>query len=239
MMNKLIKKIFIESGHSEEQLENEFLYFSLQDLAYFFVIDFDQTEFDKIQNRLDIDAHEKYNRLKQNYEKLVSEGVSNTVEKNSSLIVLVKVDSLSALEKYQQQILLFEEDEYFFKKYVILYSDESIKDMIDKDNLISILQTKVKDETKFDSYANGGFQDELEEYLLILQLYIKLPFLKLSYEGNPFQTLASKISNELGDIQEALYNQLSEISEEIQNIDFELEDNENEIDKVLKLLPND
>ena len=238
-MNELVKKIFIESGHAEEQFRNKLLYYSFKEMAYYFVIDLEQVEFEKIRNYSDFEQLEKHKKLKENYEKLEREGKSNTIEKNSSLIVLVKCDSLRALEKYQQQILLLEEDEYFFKKYVVLYSHESIKDLKDIYKLIPVLQEKVKDKTKFDSYGNNGFQVELEEYLLILQLYIKFPFLKLPFEGDAFQSLASKISGVLGTVHEELYDQLTEKSDRILKIDFESEDDKIEIDEILKLLPDD
>jgi hypothetical protein len=49
----------------------------------------------------------------------------NEIEKNTSLIILLKVENLKKdFEELKNQIMRIEEDEYFFRKYIIIYNDK-------------------------------------------------------------------------------------------------------------------
>ena len=237
-MDNIIDKLFQEIEYKKNEFKNELTYYSNNDWAYYFTLYINDAEFNKIKKFTDFEQIEGYKKFKENFDVLEQEGESNKVEKNSSLIILLKCDSLRIIEEYQQQILLLEEDEYFLKKYVILYSEKAISELKNADVIFSTLQKKVNEKDKFDSYANSGY-DDLEEYLLVLQLYIKLPFLTLSFEGDTFRTLPSKISTVLEDSQEDVYDKLTERSAEILEIDFQSEDDDDKIDEILKLLEND
>lgn len=238
-MNEIVKRIFTESSHEENTTEDGITYFSYKDITYYFLLELEQMEFGGIRKFADLEDNLKYKKLKSNFDKLVTQGKSNTIEKNSSLIVMIKCDSLQGIETYQQQIFLLEEDEYFFKKYVVVYSEKSIKDLKQVENIIPLLQEKVDQEGMFEEYRNKGYQVELEEYLITLQLFIKLPFLKMVFPGDIFKSLERKIAEELGEGMESLYNQFVERSDEIFSLQFENEKSTDSIEEILKILPND
>lgn len=238
-MNEIVKRIFTESSHEENSTEDGITYFSYKDVAYYFLLELEQAEFEGIRKFADLEDNEKYKKLRSNFDNLLTKGESNTMEKNSSLIVMIKCDSLKGIETYQQQIFLLEEDEYFFKKYVIIYSEESIKDLKQVEPIIPSLQEKVNQEDKFEAYRNQGYKVELEEYLITLQLFIKLPFLKMAFKEDIFKSLERKIAGELGEELERLYHQFVEKFEDISSLQFENEDSTDSIEEILKILPND
>ncbi len=238
-MNEIVKKIFTESSHEENTTEDGITYFSYKDVTYYFLLELEQMEFDGIRKFSDFEENVNYKKLKSNFDILVAQGKSNTMEKNSSLIVMIKCDSLQYIETYQQQIFLLEEDEYFFKKYVVIYSEESIKDFKQVEHIIPLLQEKVNKEEKFEAYRNKGYQVELEEYLITLQFFIKFPFLKMVLTGDIFKSLERKIADELGAGLESLYDQIVERFDDISSLQFENEESTDSIEKILKILPND
>ncbi|KKL13069.1 hypothetical protein LCGC14_2529460, partial [marine sediment metagenome] len=159
------------------------------------------------------------------------------IEKNSSLIVLVNCSSINRIEKLQQQILLFEEDPYFLKKYVILYTDTSIMGF-PKAILIPELRKKINDNIIFNRYSKEGYIDEIADYLVVMQLFIKLPFLNLDYTTEGFVSLNQKIMSVLN-TQESLYASLLSRSEELLQINFSQLEDEEIINETLSFLPND
>jgi ABC-3C biological conflict system middle component len=238
-MNEIVKKIFKESSHEENTTEGGITYFSYKDVTYYFLLELEQMEFEGIRKFADLEDNVKYKKLKSNFDNHVAQGKSNTMEKNSSLIVIIKCDSLQGIETYQQQIFLLEEDEYFFKKYVVIYSEESIKDFKQVEHILPSLQEKVNQEDKFEAYRNKGYQVELEEYLITLQLFIKLPFLKMVFTGDIFKSLESKIAEELGEDLVNLYDQFMERFDDISSLQFENEKSTDSIEEILTILPND
>jgi hypothetical protein len=238
-MDNIIDKLFQEIEYQKNEFNNELTYYSNNDWAYYFTLHINDTEFKKIKSFSDFEQIEEYKKFKTSFDLLEQQGESNKVEKNSSLIILLKCDSLVVLEEYQQQILLLEEDEYFLKKYVVIYTEKSIVELKNTEEILPQLKEKVNDKDKFETYAKNGFNNNLEEYLLVLQLYIKLPFLTLSFDGDAFQTLPSKISDVLEESQEHVYNILTEKAEDFLKIDFQAENYEEKIGEIIKLLEND
>lgn len=236
-MNEIIETIFKQEEYLLKRFNDELTYYSYQDAAFYFLLELEENDFENILRYTDFENLQKYKKFKKNFDLVEKEVEANTVERNSSLIILVRCNSISALEKYKHQILLLEEDEFFFKKYVILYSEKAIQGLKVNDDFLSTIQQKVQDKNQFKLYAKKGLLEELEEYLLILQLYIKLPFLKLTFDGDSFQSLQSKIVSDLDEQQEVLYRELVSKSEDILALNFELE--ENEIDEILNLLTDD
>ncbi|SEO12050.1 hypothetical protein SAMN05216436_1353 [bacterium A37T11] len=98
------------------------------------------------------------------------------IEKNTSLIVCIKMmDFATGFQKIKNQVLLIEEHEYWFKKYVVLYTDESVpKNLIDQSYLTHITEL-VSNSSSFGTMKNNMFLNGA--YFLALQLFIKIPFL--------------------------------------------------------------
>lgn len=192
MIQAIINKIFEES-----EFENREGYYSKDNNQFYLTLHLNETEFKSIENKNSIEEIPSYKELLEYFNELVQSGTSTSIEKNTSLLIFVKCENINALEEYKQQILLLEEDQYFFKKYVILYTDCAIRN-ININAILSDLETKLSSNEDFKNYYTNGFIPELEEYLFVLQLYIKIPFISLPDFDNQFKTLDTKITESLG-----------------------------------------
>lgn len=235
-MEQLIRKILLESEYVENN--NNISYFHRNNAAYFFTIRFSQENLQNIKSKDLLQENEAYNSLLTEFNKIVKEGSDIAIEKNSSLIILVECEDINALSNLQQQILLIEEDEYFFKKYVLLYTRESITNLHVSTPIIPHLITKLHNNSQFDLFAQQGANNEISEYIIVLQLFIKLPFLKLDFENQDFKTLDQKIIESLGGDSE-LFISLIDKLEVIERLDFTQSDAEEGITNLISSLPND
>lgn len=234
-MKEIIKHLLTESQYSEKT-EGNLSFYSNDDRSFFFIMTIEEQDFAALKNKELVKANSQYKEILDGFKAIVNSGTQAAIEKNSSLIVLVRCESIEAIEDLQQQILLFEEDEYFFKKYVILYTDESINDLAQHYN-IHDLQEIVYDKKLFNRMAAEGYKDEFGEYVLVIQLFIKLPFLKLDNFEETFTSLRQRLENTLGQNLDSYYSILN--NADYENINFIEEDNEERINALLSILPND
>lgn len=215
-MEELLKQILTETDHKPKNINVPC--FSYHDKTFYFWINIEESRLRQFKNKDDYREDPNYKTVLEAYSKEVNAGEQHALEKNASLIVLVKCADISALTSLQQQILLMEEDEYFFKKYVILYTFDSISQLT-SEIIVSYLRSKVNDPDKFNSFSTAGYTSELAEYLVVLQLFIKLPFLKLEHGDEKFTSLDQKIKLSLNDTQ-SFYDSLIEQSSDLLQIDF-------------------
>ncbi|MBK9247176.1 MAG: hypothetical protein IPM69_03465 [Ignavibacteria bacterium] len=238
-MNTIVNKIMAASGYSEESFAGIERYYSKEDNAFFFVIQYSIDDISGLRKYSQLTEKDNYKGFLESFNTLIKEGQSNKIEKNSSLLVLVKSETLEAIGKYHQQILLLKEDEYFFKKYVILYTDATVSVLSQKLNLLNYLHEKLKDEVSFSKYAKQGYCQDIEDYLMVIQLFIKLPPLNVQIGGENFKALHEKISETLNENDEGFINWILENEEQISKLDFKQENAEGEIEALLNRLPND
>ncbi|WP_313385915.1 ABC-three component system middle component 1 [Chishuiella sp.] len=234
MIQTIINKIFEESNFEEKEG-----YYSKDNNQFYLTLKLKETEFQTIENKNSIEVIPSYKELLDFFNELVQSGTSTSIEKNTSLLIFVECENIKALEVYKQQILVLEEDQYFFKKYVILYTENGISG-INTDTILSDLKAKLSNKDNFDNYYTNGFSTELEGYLFILQLYIKIPFITLPSFDNQFKTLETKITEDLGDnyiIKETVIEKF----DEIMAIDFFVpgENVDQNIETILNSLSND
>lgn len=234
-MESIIKQLLNESSYVEKT--GGITFYSNDDKSFFFIVNISEEDFTSLKSKDLIKENQQYKAVIDGFKEIINSGDQITVEKNSSLIVLVKCSSIEAIGDLQQQILLFEEDQYFFKKYVILYTDASINEL-NTTPLIPQLRTKINDKTIFSRFAREGYQSEIAEYLVVMQLFIKLPFLNLDHGTEGFTSLNQKITSVL-DTDVSLYEWLLIHSEELVNVDFSNSEDEAKIYELLSILPND
>lgn len=234
-MERIIKQLLVESTYVE-RTEN-ITFYSKDDKSFFFILKIVETDFALLKNNDLVKENQQYRALMDEFKTIINNGDNIAIEKNSSLIVLVNCSSINRIEKLQQQILLFEEDPYFLKKYVILYTDTSIMGF-PKAILIPELRKKINDNIIFNRYSKEGYIDEIADYLVVMQLFIKLPFLNLDYTTEGFVSLNQKIMSVLN-TQESLYASLLSRSEELLQINFSQLEDEEIINETLSFLPND
>ena len=88
--------------------------------------------------------------------------------------------------------MTIEEDEYYFRKYVIFYTEDGLSKLApDTQNLIDYIQS----ENLFDEFENNMFFDE--SYFIAMQLIIKLPFISLPHSNDYFETVEDRIESRI------------------------------------------
>lgn len=206
-MIEKIKLLFNENKYMEidKNIGNE-IGFSKEEKEYIFLIDYSQEDFKSFF------SCDKTKSLIDYFDKLKIE--CSNAEKNSSLIIFVKLDKIETeYDLMANQILTIEEDEYFFRKYVIAYNEEMIK-KLPNENITSFIN-KVVTDRKIDNFRVDKFQDKL--YFLSLQLFAKLPFLEYIPEDKDFKSIQSILDDKLDDgLKEVdqLFDNLDLINEE-------------------------
>ena len=234
-MEEIIKQLLNESAYVER--DEGILFYTKEDKSFFFILSISEEDFISFKNKDLLKENERYKAVMDGFKAIVNSGDQVTIEKNSSLIVLVNCSNINAITVLQQQILLLEEDQYFFKKYVILFTDESINGLTDSP-LIPSLRTKIKQDQTFTRFANEGYIDEIAEYIVIVQLFVKLPFLNLDHGREGFTSLNQKIETALG-TEFLLYESLLDQSQDLARIDFSKSEDESKINELLSILPHD
>lgn len=234
-MEQLLNKIFSEYGY--ESINQDIQFYTKQDKSFFFSVSLDESVFKLIKNKDSFNNNPECKTVMNGFKSLINSGDQIAMEKNSSLLVLVKCTNITALGDLQNQILFFEEDEYFLKKYVILYTDAAIYGLKDEP-IMESLNLKVNNIENFKQFSSTGFSDVIAEYLLIIQLFIKLPFLKLSLDLIDYNTLNQKLLRSLGSLYD-IYIRLVQRANEFQVVDFNNAEDETKINELMNLLPND
>jgi len=122
----------------------------------------------------------------------------NKIKKNTSLFVTIKVDELKqSYESLRSMIMKVEEDEYYFRKYVILYTEEGLSRLNSNiEDLLNYIQsTSPEGEYLFDKFESDMFFDT--SYFIAMQLIIKLPFVSLHHSDNHFEIVENKIQSRI------------------------------------------
>ena len=120
------------------------------------------------------------------------------IKKNTSLFVTIKVDELKqSYENLRNMIMKVEEDEYYFRQYVILYTEEGLSRLNSNiEDLLNYIQsTSPEDEYLFDKFESDMFFDT--SYFIAMQLIIKLPFVSLHHSDNHFEIVENIIQSRI------------------------------------------
>lgn len=94
-------------------------------------------------------------------------------ERNTDLIILLKLDNLGDFNTHEQKIFSIEEDPYYFKKYVLYYSDEE-KNILENKS-INDLRNVILNRDLFNAYKKNPNYPSL--YSFSARFFIKVPFL--------------------------------------------------------------
>ena len=188
-MIEKIKLLFNENKYVQiDKNIGDEICFTKEEREYLFVKDYSQEDFksffscNKTKSLIDY-----FDKLKIEY---------SNAEKNSFLIIFVKLDNLETeYDLIENQILAIEEDEYFFRKYVIAYKEDMIEELPNEN--ITNLINKVVADRNIDNFRVNKFQDKL--YFLALQLFVKLPFLKYVPKDKNFKSIQSILYDKLDD----------------------------------------
>ena len=194
MMNNFMKKILekddyqcIDQGIELWNNNNEFFIIQEYDVKEL------ESSGDKTQNFF---TCEKTNQLISEFEKIQD----NKIKKNTSLFVSVKVNNIKEIyERFKNIAMRIEEDEYYFRKYIIFYTDEGL-DKLNPDihDLLQFVQNNGDDseeESLFDKFEKNMFFDD--SYFIAMQLIIKLPFISLPHSNDHFETIEDRIESRI------------------------------------------
>ncbi|WP_323126144.1 ABC-three component system middle component 1, partial [Streptococcus equi] len=112
-----------------------------------------------------------------------------------------------------------EEDEYYFRKYVIFYTEDGLSKIEPNTQfLLDYIQSDdSKNKSLFDKFENNMFFDD--SYFIAMQLIIKLPFISLPHSDARFETIEDRIKSRM------------ETSELVKQ--------EQQVNEILKLFNND
>ncbi|HEX8516869.1 MAG TPA: ABC-three component system middle component 1 [Bacteroidia bacterium] len=116
--------------------------------------------------------------------------------KNTALIFLLKTNAVQPADKLKRQIYEIEENPYFFKKHVLLYTDNQLADLkskcpdVSQENLESLVNYM-----NFEEFKNAPYADNYKN--LLLNIYVKLSFLKTPSKKKEIENLTIKISESL------------------------------------------
>lgn len=189
---------FLQNNHFN-QLDTDFdFYTNSQYSEYFIVSEYSPNE---LHNFFDDD---KTSQVIKEFERLSVKSEHENIKKNTSLFILVEVDNLKEAfedEKIQRSILLIEEDYYYFRKFVLLYTQNGLSDLRDKttnEALYSYLESNI------DAFEEDMFFSEL--YFMAMEIGVKLPFFTLPKRNDIYQS----IENQYQDSKDELDNRLLE-----------------------------
>lgn len=166
---------------------------------------------------------------------------NSKIKKNISLFILVKVENIQEFyNQYLNTIMTIEEDEYYFRKYIIFYTEEGLSKLNpDTQYLLQYIQNSdniPNEENLFDKFEENMFFDDA--YFIAMQLIIKLPFISLPHSDTRFETIEDRINSRMKVL--ALVEQEEQINQVLElfngdSIDEQLED-ETVLDSLNRIL---
>ncbi len=215
----LLKKIYEENEYRVEELKEDILFSEKDGQEYFLTARYDENE---ITNFFECDK--TVNVIKA-FEDLKIE--KNDIKKNTSLLVCIEVNNIEEFnKKYRNLIFTIEEDEYFFRKYVILYSNDSIKNIKSDGSVDDQIHEILLSDKRMEGFQENYFTDE--EFFIAMQLIVKVPFLVFKSKTDKFKALMEKINDNITE------NKLTTINKSIQT--FEESCIENDLDEYFEEL---
>lgn len=219
----VLEKLF-ESNGFKKQLskdENVDLYIK-DDSQFFFVAKYNEAQLRQyFSTQITEDIFNVYSEL---------ENKQPSARKNSSLIILADCGDSSKDPSFMNQVYKIEEDAYGMRKYVIVSHDEYFDTIgqLDEEQIRDL----VEDRIKFNDYQEHGLNFKDREYMLAIQIFIKLPFLSIGENKAGLKTISELIR----DIMDTGDNR------HIMNLNSEhriFDDKEGLLEKALSLSEND
>lgn len=197
---------FLQNNHFN-QLDTEFdFYTNSQNSEYFIVSQYSSNE---LHNFFDDD---KTSQVIKEFERLSLKSEHENIKKNTSLFILVEVDNLKEAfedEKLQRSILLIEEDSYYFRKFILLYTQNGLSDLRDKETN-EMLYT----------YLNANiniFEIDMffsESYFIAMEIGVKLPFFTLPKRNDIYKSIENQYQNDKDKLDNRILEFYSKVTDE-------------------------
>lgn len=197
---------FLQNNHFN-QLDTEFdFYTNSQNSEYFIVSQYSSNE---LHNFFDDD---KTSQVIKEFERLSLKSEHENIKKNTSLFILVEVDDLKEAfedEKLQRSILLIEEDYYYFRKFILLYTQNGLSDLRDKETnemLYTYLNANI-DIFEMDMFFS-------ESYFIAMEIGVKLPFFTLPKRNDIYKSIENQYQNDKDKLDNRILEFYSKVTDE-------------------------
>ena len=155
---------------------------------------------------------DKTSKVIKEFERLSLNSEYENIKKNTSLFILVEVDNLKEAfedEKFQRSILLIEEDYYYFRKFILLYTRNGVSDLRDKttnETLYKYLESNI-DAFEEDMYFS-------ESYFMAMEIGVKLPFFTLPKRNDIYKSIENKYQNDKDKLDNRILEFYSKVTDE-------------------------
>lgn len=230
-MKKVINKIFIDNNFDVKNLKKSIYYSNSkksENYIVYFLEDLIESNIDKILSNNIYDSEVDF--------------MTKEMKSNTSVIFVVKVNNYDLDEREKRSIFKIEEDPYFYKKYVLWYTDEELVDInkfINTENMTNSVMNKeiftlMKEIMEQPEKANKARYkktsvSDIKAYMLLCRLFIKLPFLSLksiyNTEGgselDKFEKNISNLFEKYKDLSIELDNDLINLNISLSECDYE------------------
>lgn len=195
-MKSFIAKLFKENGFKEIEIENT----HKDDITFFGNYSNNLTNFylllyvDKIEENFLTERVPNYFSAI----KTIKEGYDERIDKNLSMIVCYRESVEEDITKQNKIYFDIEEDPYYFKKYLLSYSDmeeEKLLELLyEEDSTTELINNVVTNTEYFAKFKSEVVTDSSVLYKICSKMMIKIPFINLNYIKDELENLSDKIS---------------------------------------------
>lgn len=205
MRDTIIK--FLQNNHFN-QLDTEFdFYTNSQNSEYFIVSQYSSND---LHNFFDDD---RTSQVIKEFKRLSLKSEHENIKKNTSLFILVEVDNLKEAfedEKLQRSILLIEEDYYYFRKFILLYTQNGLLDLRDKETNEMLY---IYLDSNIDLFEKDMFFSE--SYFIAMEIGVKLPFFTLPKRNDIYQSIENQYQDDNDELDNRLLDFYTKVTDEI------------------------
>lgn len=195
-MREIINSIFTESSFRAVARLQDCIFFEnpLEGQNSYFLVVYLETS--NLKGYLDSEYFEQVQSFFEEQKKNKAD-----IDKNTSLLIIAKANELEQdFLANKNSILEIEEDEFWFKKYVLIYSDTSVEGFGHGQEVLSELKACVLNSTRFTEFKDSLFLDA--EYFVVMQIFLKFPFLNVPISLNEqFLSIDNILQNNLSESQ--------------------------------------
>jgi len=189
-VRKLIERLFLENNYTVRPILNDSSLLASDTAKSNYYLSIFLTEAD-VQDLVVGSLNEHFDAIKG-----LDEGYEPQMDKNLSMLICVKRSSLNNNSTLNKQIFDIEEDPYFFKKYVLTYTEsqeELILRNVKDTSVMTYLHTILNSEDAFQTHKKFPYHET--EYNLVSKLFIKLPILNLTIRNEELPSLKVTVNN--------------------------------------------
>lgn len=156
---------------------------------------------------------DKTSQIIKEFERLSLKSEHENIKKNTSLFILVEVDNLKEAfedEKLQRSILLIEEDYYYFRKFILLYTQNGLLDLRDKETNEMLY---IYLDSNIDLFEKDMFFSE--SYFIAMEIGVKLPFFTLPKRNDIYQSIENQYQDDNDELDNRLLDFYTKVTDEI------------------------